>query len=882
MPPPGRDDVVARLVADWDEVAGGGAAVRVLRGEAGMGKTTVLAAIAEQVGHAAVRVAGWGPDAPRMAVVEDLNRRLSGGSVIITGPDTEALHAARDLLTTIRNRCTEGPAVILVDDVHDLDSTSRRVLGMTLHWLTGEPVLVVLATRPTRDGLDAADGFVVVDLPPLDAEQAATVIRDAAATEVADPVVARLVDLAGGNPLVLVQLPRSLPPAVLAGRAPLPDPLPADGILAGVVLPRVRALADDTRKLVELLAVAGDAEWPAVAHAMADRVEQALADAEAEGLVAVVNGTPTLVHRLLGSVVRSGLSGAHERRLHRRLAEAPELHEPIRLTHLAASTVGPDPDLADRMAALADRLVANGDHERAGHLREQAAALVPSGPRADRMRLAAAVALIDGGAVTAARSLAEALLDSEDGEVRAEAIRRTAMLDALHGDPIAAWQRLQAEADRTDPDTEARARAAVSLPLGMLGLTRQIEEQAGRAAALAEPGSATHVVVLATLAHAQLAHREGDVGGLPEALESAPPWREILEEDPVFGLHVGRAFALAERHRAAERILAALRADGAGGPSLALTLGALAESRFRTCRWGEAEGLLSEAIATSMTMGLQAFATFWLAVRSRTRALMGNTTGAGSDLELGLSIATDRQLVGARYFLSASAGFVHAIAGHVEAAVAAWEECLLFEELGGDLSPTLARWRPELAELYLALGRRDDARALADHLSGIAAEPTATRWTKGVAARCRALLADDDAVAMVELDDAVSILDPDVDRFDHARALRHRSVLAARMGEDHRAARDARRATFLLQQLGAAGWPMEGLGRPTATVQLTPVESDVMALVAQGRTNQQIATALSLSPKTVANHLYRIYKRLGVGSRIEALQKLGATDGSPG
>ena len=884
--PRGRDDIVGRLERDWITASAGRSVVRVIRGEAGIGKTTVLAGFARRLGDRAVRVTAYGgPEAPRLAVIDDLRHRLCGGEPSATGDtgDPSLLEGARALIGDVRRRAAEGPVAVLVDDAHDLEPASRRTLGMVLHWLSDEPVLVVLATRPRPQRPELVNGFGVIEIGPLAVDDAAAVVRGAVEGPVAPGAVDRLVALAGGVPLILTELPRSLSLEVLEGRAPIPDPMPADGVLEEVFGPRLDALSDAGRELVELLALTGDAGWDAVADRLGPITRDAVVDAERAGLVVVERGRPSLVHQLLGSTVLARLAPDRRRALHRQLAGSPVLPPGARLTHRALAAVGPSPDLVAELVEAARAMVLAGDPEGAGHQLELAAGLAPVGEEADRIRLSAAIALADGGAVADAAQHLECLATDGVAGVRDEAVRRAALLDALHGQPVEAWQRLQAQAAATDdPAVRGRAHAAMSLPLGMLGLTRQIVTEATAAVELSPVGSRTRFAAQLTLFHANAAIEPQEPAGLLEVVSDRSDWRDVLAEDPVCGLHVGRAVALVGRFQEGERILAAMRAAGAGGPSLALTLGALGELRVRSCRWVGADHLLTEAIGSCMTMGQQAFTTFWLALRCRLRALTGDAPGAANDLRLGLDIATDRGLVGARYFLQASAGLVLGLSGDHAGAIDALEECAMFEDLGGALVPNLARWRPELVELYLAADRRADAERATAVVVDAAGAQAADQWTRGVAHRLTGLLAAgvDDEAALVALDRAVEVLDADTDRFDHARALHLRAGVCERLGDARGATADGRRATFLLQQLGAKGWPRDGLTGGAST--LTAVERTVMGHVAEGLTNRQIATAMGLSPKTVANHLYRIYRRLGVSSRIEALQAVEQRGGGVG
>jgi DNA-binding NarL/FixJ family response regulator len=92
---------------------------------------------------------------------------------------------------------------------------------------------------------------------------------------------------------------------------------------------------------------------------------------------------------------------------------------------------------------------------------------------------------------------------------------------------------------------------------------------------------------------------------------------------------------------------------------------------------------------------------------------------------------------------------------------------------------------------------------------------------------------------------------------------------------DDRAAADAAlslaRTTF--DKLGAtvdAGTVVHLLGERSLPAGLTAREAEVLALVAEGRTNREVAGELTLSDKTVARHLSNIYAKLGVSTRTEA------------
>lgn len=58
---------------------------------------------------------------------------------------------------------------------------------------------------------------------------------------------------------------------------------------------------------------------------------------------------------------------------------------------------------------------------------------------------------------------------------------------------------------------------------------------------------------------------------------------------------------------------------------------------------------------------------------------------------------------------------------------------------------------------------------------------------------------------------------------------------------------------------------------PGDSLGLSAREAQIMSLIAGGRTNGEIAAHLFLAEKTVKNHVRRIYSKLGVGSRPDAI-----------
>ena len=227
--------------------------------------------------------------------------------------------------------------------------------------------------------------------------------------------------------------------------------------------------------------------------------------------------------------------------------------------------------------------------------------------------------------------------------------------------------------------------------------------------------------------------------------------------------------------------------------------------------------------------------------------------------------------------LEALVGLADHAAGALSAAIAAFTAAEAAAEARGLSEPAIFWWRADFAEALLEAGRVDDAVLLLDSW-----ERDARRLRRdGIIARmmrCRGLVAaarGDVDVAVTVLERAVDATQAEADRFDHARALLALGV-ARRRARQKRGAREALTAAVAgLEQLGEVMWTARAraelgrIGGRTREEGLTPAERRVAGLVAEGRTNREVAATLFLGERTVASHLSRIYAKLGIRSRTE-------------
>ena len=199
-------------------------------------------------------------------------------------------------------------------------------------------------------------------------------------------------------------------------------------------------------------------------------------------------------------------------------------------------------------------------------------------------------------------------------------------------------------------------------------------------------------------------------------------------------------------------------------------------------------------------------------------------------------------------------------------------------------------WRAEYAEALLELGRIGDAVALLDLWEMDAARLGRERVLADVA-RCRGLVAaaeGDVGAALALLAAAVRRHESVGDPFGQARSLLALGIVGRR-ARQKRPARDAIEAAVTgFETIGAAGWAARAqrelgrIGGRTREQGLTAAERRVATLVAEGRTNREVAAALSLGERTVETHLSHVYAKLGVRSRTELARTFRAAEQSSG
>ncbi len=361
--------------------------------------------------------------------------------------------------------------------------------------------------------------------------------------------------------------------------------------------------------------------------------------------------------------------------------------------------------------------------------------------------------------------------------------------------------------------------------------------------------------------------------------------REAQGTDTYLGAWAGQALTYAgDPARGAgvvQRGISRARAESAVA-SLPFSLAALCSAHFRLGDWRAASAAGAEAVGLAEETGQVnelSNSLVWLAC---VEAGQGREDACNEHVARVLELA-DRAGAGApRYFAAAFLGLLELGMGRAEQAVLHLQVAESMEIDRGVGEPEVSQAAPDLVEAYTRAGRLDDARRALERLERQAAE-TQGGWVLGSAARCRGLLAPDEDFERHFLDA--------LERQGSRAFVRARTSLC--YGQRLRRTRrriDARvqlrRALADFEQLGADPWAEQARSELRATgerarrrterraEELTPQELQVALAVAAGATNREVAAALFLTPKTIEMHLTRVYRKLGVRSRMELARRL--------
>jgi DNA-binding CsgD family transcriptional regulator len=598
------------------------------------------------------------------------------------------------------------------------------------------------------------------------------------------------------------------------------------------------------------------------------------------------NGIIRFTHPLLSSVLYQGLSSGEERRnLHGRLAAI--IDDPlVRARHLALATDSPDVDVAGVLDEAANLAEVRGAAALAAELGEQALRLTPSEAHGERHRraLAAARAHRNAGEWTRARTIvAELLTQTRRGSLRAEALVLLAELESVDRAAALLEEALREAASRPALQSVIQCRLAWSTRFRK-GFVRALEH-ARAAFKLAEDLDDDELRAGALVMQANL----GSILGDPEARQLSTRARELAtavgderllqEATSAVAIALEDSSRLDDARALLEREHRVWRERDE--PASASALWGLSWVEFWAGRWALAAEYASQARDISIQYGLEVpQGHLPIAVIAVHR---GQLELAREHSERGLELAEEQLALHPPAHL-AVLGLAELWSGDGTGAAVWLRKADQQAATLGWGNPSIRWWTADYVEVLLELDRIDDAVRVLDVW-----EADATRldreWVLAHVTRSRGLV----AAAQGKVDRAALLLQQAVaqheevgDPFGRARALLALGVVRRRARQKRSARETIEAALAGFEQLGAATWvektrrELGQIGGRTRQEGLTAAERRVAALVAEGRTNREVAAALFLTERTVASHLTHVYAKLGIRSRTElARRQLG-------
>jgi DNA-binding CsgD family transcriptional regulator len=867
-------------------------AIRVLVGDIGIGKTTLLEYAAERAQAAGMRVlrargiesearvpfAGLlellRPALPALERIPEPQRAALEGALALRparAQDRFAVGAAT--LNLLAAHAEDAPVAAFVDDAHWLDGSTADALRFAIRRLVADPIAVVVAVREAQPSLVDGAHLPTLQLGGLD--------RDSAAALVGDDAVERLYAATAGNPLALLEL---APEAARLTDLPIDTPVPVAGSVAQGFVRRAESLPEPTRRALLVAAASDTGELQSLERA-SPGVVQELFPAEAAGLVSLHDGRVEFSHVLARSALYGAAAPEERRGAHRALAAAlPDRDADRRAWHLALATVGPDETASSALAQAGDRAFERSAYAVAAAAFERAAAL--SLQPARLLYRAADAAWLAGQADRAISLLNDSEPMEDDLPLMLATEHLRGQITARRGPVTEARSILAEAAERAaamEPERAVVMLAEATMQSFYAGDAPAMVRTAERATELAAALDG-RPAILAGLAHgmALVFAGEGDRGaGSIRAAVARLEASDELRDDPhlaVWAAHGPLWLREAEAGRSLyERALALVRSRTALG-ALPELLVHVARDWATTSEWTAAHAGYSEAVALARETGQDVALAFGLGGLAWLEARQGREAECRAHAAEGREACVRAGIAVHELWTLAALGDLEFGLGHPEEALAHYRE---WDALLGsrgiedtDLSPA-----PELTETLVRLGRGGDAAETAARHEQ-SARAKGQPWALARAARTRGLLATEDEFER-EFDEAIALHGETPDVFETARTHLAYGARLRRAGLRVRARAELREAIEVFDSLGAEPWSnlarveLEATGEtarkrdPSTLDQLTPQELQIAVLLAEGRTTREAAASMFLSPKTIEYHLRNVYRKLGVHSRPE-------------
>lgn len=761
--PVGRERECGLLDGLLDSLSDRGAALLV-RGDPGVGKTTMLDYVMRRANAKVMRMRGVESEAVLpYTVLADLLlplrkyftevpaaqcTALEGCLALAEVADVNPYAVCAGTLGVLAAAGEADPLVVLVDDLHWVDPSSRQVLYFVARRLVTERVALVMAARAEQNEDGAWEDVPQVTLSAL-AEDACRELLRRRGLDAADPAVSRLIRLSMGNPLVLVEYAATLVQARASGgdigdqEWETPGPM-----VERAWWGRMRVLPRQTRDALLYLAACRSPEFAQLERALATEglSLSALEAAEEAGLVHAGEDGYELRHPVLRPLVLAHCPVARRLRVYRVLAELSSGE--LRTWYRAAAAAGPDETVAAALAEEAAQTRRRGALATSAQVWYRAAELSPEAQKkAVRLLNAAQDAFFGGATGDAAEWCEQALQRSSRPELTADIQLLRGQARSWLGDPAGAHRLLVSAAAEVAPVDRARACAlygAATMPAAMGGRIDSAAECAARCGELAQELDTGAELQLARAMRGNVQALAGNVCASRRLLfdaREALPVDGSLEEQQLAVL-IGQGFSWVDEEDAAREVLDAVvdRARRQGVPSL-LPFALVARCEVESwSHWAAARADGAEALRWGQEFGHKAMTGYALTSLARLEGLRGDRAGCEERIAC-YEEHCGEGVRGLEPFAQAALGSAALTAGDLDPCRTQLERAFAQAEEMGLASPNLMPFVADLAEAHSRAGSKSRAFAVTGWLGG-RAESTGLAWPVAAHARCRAMLAD--------------------------------------------------------------------------------------------------------------------------------------------
>ena len=928
-----RDGELAVLAALVAQAAGGDGRVGLIEGPPGIGKTRLVAAARRLAAEAGMRcLSARGSPMERafpFGVMRQLfepvlaadarevfagparlvERLLSGeGEPPGTGGGPFAVYHGLYWLTA--NLSAAGSLALLVDDLHWCDPPSLAAVEYLGRRLEGLPVLMVIASRAREPGFErsALDALgqqpAAREVTPRALSEAATaeLLRARLSAAATDGFCRACHAATRGNPLLVAELASALAAEGVTGRAGDAAKVAEIGpeAVARAVRLRLARLSDDARSVAQAASVLGDGA-PLEDVAALSRLELARAAAAATALAEAdllrAHDTITFTHPVVRAAVYASLGpfgrrDGHERAV-RLLTQAGRPVDRI-AAHVLRCPPGADPGAADILRAAARRSMADGAAQLAADYLLRALEEPP--PREQRPEI-----LFELGTAErrqdlsrAAGHLREALGLTEDPARRAQI--SLGLGRALYGTRQYAEAKAVFEEALADPSLDVAQLRGLETGLVVLGLfepqlvplARERLSRFDRDEPLDDLDGRI-LLAYATYDQARTGTSKDAIAEQAQRLLGDPA---ILTEDGQGAwAAVAGVLLAADRLDDARRLAEDLtRAGEESGSVLLASSGLWLHANVLHCRGAlaDAEAYFSSAAETAAAHGYVTVSG-WIGAQYATVLVERGDGRAAAEVLRRLGLDGPLPDTAHLYEARLAAGLVRVACGQVREGIGELRAAGRLWEAIGARNPDMAPWRPHLAQALMLLGKRDEARALADEHAALA-RAWGARRPLARALRVRGMTCGGEE-GIVSLRESVEVARDSPGWLELAHSLVELGAAERRANRRTAAREPLEEGMSLAHQCGARSLQDRALTelltagarprRPPASGRhtLTPSELRIADLAATGQTNREIAQRLFITQKTVEAHLARAFRKLHIDSRAQLPEALSREPG---